>query len=101
MNRERIINNMCLTFRHDFGLEISEDDRMYSLMSGMTKHERESLWQNMAQIFDNDIAPLLETATQYDAGTHVPIPRNIEQAKAMLLIAQYYLNNHQQKENIA
>jgi hypothetical protein len=55
--REQIINNMCMTFRHDYGLEISEDD---TLMSGMTKQERESLYRDMSQIFDNDIAPHME-----------------------------------------
>lgn len=94
MTREQIINNMCMTFRHDYGLEISEDDRMYTLMSGMTKLERESLYQSMAQIFDNDIAPILENAMKYEAGTHCPIPKNIEQAKGMLLIAENYLKNH-------
>lgn len=59
--REQIINNMCMTFRHDYGLEISEDDRMYTpLMSGMTKQEREALYRDMSQIFDNDIAPIFE-----------------------------------------
>lgn len=85
---------MCMTFRHDYGLEISEDDRMYTLMSGMTKRERESLYQSMAQIFDNDIAPILENAMKHEAGTHCPIPKNIEQAKGMLLIAENYLKNH-------
>ena len=51
---------MCLTYRHDYGLEISEDDRMYTLMSGMTKTEREGLYRDMAQIFDNDIVPYME-----------------------------------------
>ena len=51
---------MCMTYRHDYGLEISEDDRMYTLMSGMTKREREALYNTMAQIFDNDIAPYME-----------------------------------------
>jgi hypothetical protein len=60
MTREQIITNMCLTFRHDYGLEISEDDRMYTLMSGMTRSEREALYRDMAQIFDNDIAPHME-----------------------------------------
>ena len=60
MNREQVINNMCMTYRHDFGLEISEDDRMYTLTSGMTKREREALYNTMAQIFDNDIAPYME-----------------------------------------
>lgn len=49
-----------MTFRHDYGLEISEDDRMYTLNSGMTKREREGLFSTMAQIFDNDIAPYME-----------------------------------------
>ena len=49
-----------MTFRHDYGLEISEDDKMYSLMSGMTKQEREGLYRQMSQIFDNDIAPHME-----------------------------------------
>ena len=60
MNREQIINNMCRTFRHDYGLRISEDDRMYSLMSGMTEREAQALYNDMAQIFDNDIAPYME-----------------------------------------
>ena len=60
MNRDRIINNMCHTMRHDYGLRISEDDRMYSLMSGMTENEAKALYDNMAQIFDNDIAPYME-----------------------------------------
>ena len=46
--------------RHDYGLRISEDDRMYSLMSGMTENEAKALYDNMAQIFDNDIAPYME-----------------------------------------
>jgi hypothetical protein len=60
MTREEIINSMCLTFRHDYGLRISEDDRMYTLMSGMTEKEAQALFNDMAQIFDNDIAPYME-----------------------------------------
>jgi len=60
MTREQIIHNMCMTFRHDYGLEISEDDRMYTLMSGMTKLERQGLYRSMSQIFDNDIAPYMD-----------------------------------------
>ncbi len=60
MNKDQIINNMCMTFRHDYGLEISEDDKMYTLSSGMTKAEREALFRDMKQIFDNDILPIFE-----------------------------------------
>lgn len=45
VNRETIISNMCYTWRHDFGL--------------IDQIERTKLWNAMAQIFDKDIAPLL------------------------------------------
>lgn len=51
---------MCMTFRHDYGLRISEDDRMYSLMPGMTEREAQGLFTTMSQIFDNDISPYME-----------------------------------------
>jgi hypothetical protein len=50
MTRESTITNMCYTYRHDYG----------GIMSGMTQDERTSLWNTMAQIFDNDIAPYME-----------------------------------------
>lgn len=49
-----------MTFRHDYGLRISEDDRMYTLNSGMTEREAQALYNDMAQIFDNDIAPYMD-----------------------------------------
>ncbi len=56
--REQIITSMCYTWRHDYGLERMENDR--PITAGMTKNEREQLWRQMAQIFDNDIAPYME-----------------------------------------
>lgn len=92
--REEIINNMCMTFRHDYGLRISEDDRMYTLMSGMTEREAQELFNAMAQIFDNDIAPLIENAMNYESGTHIPIPANAEYARGMILVAENYLKHN-------
>ncbi len=46
---------MCYTYRHDYGLNRSHDDPPW--LSGMTDFERKGLWQTMAHIFDNDIAP--------------------------------------------
>ncbi len=83
-----------MTFRHDYGLIISEDDRMYSLTSGMTQREREALYRDMSQIFDNDIAPLIENAKRYEEGTHIPIPTSVEYAKGMILVAENYLKSH-------
>jgi len=58
--REQIITSMCYTYRHDYGLTISEDDKMYTLNSGVTETERKAIWNTMAQIFDNDIAPYMD-----------------------------------------
>lgn len=49
---------MCYTYRHDYGL--TRDDSNPTCVSGMTEKERKLLWQVMAQIFDNDIAPYVE-----------------------------------------
>jgi len=59
--REQIINSMCMTYRHDFGLILSEQEKKdYPLNSGMTKAEQAALWNDMRKIFDNDIAPYME-----------------------------------------
>ena len=60
VTREQIINSMCFTYRHDYGLTISEDDKMYTLNSGVTETERKAIWITMAQIFDHDIAPYMD-----------------------------------------
>ena len=60
MNREQIIHSMCMTYRHDYGLVKHEDPGGYDfpgITAGMTEKERKALWNTMAQIFDNDIAP--------------------------------------------
>lgn len=53
--RDEIIESMCYTLRHDFGLTKSENAGMLS--SGLTEKERQALWINMAQIYDNVIVP--------------------------------------------
>jgi hypothetical protein len=59
--REEIITSMCYTYRHDYGLNKDiGNEFIHELSSGMTQAERELLWQQMAQIFDNDIAPYME-----------------------------------------
>ena len=60
--RDEIITSMCYTYRHDYGLVKESDPCGYSfpLQSGMTEIERHALWNQMAQIFDNDIAPNME-----------------------------------------
>jgi hypothetical protein len=56
--REQIIHGMCMTYRHDYGLDRHPDDAPF--VSGMTGSERKALWNNMSQIFDNDIFPYMK-----------------------------------------
>ena len=59
--REEIIHSMCFTYRHDYGFIRNDDDTFAgSLISGMTEIERKSLYNTMAQIFDNDILPYMD-----------------------------------------
>lgn len=56
--REQIITSMCYTSRHDYGLDKHTDALPFE--AGMTKSDREFLWSQMAQLFDNDIAPYMD-----------------------------------------
>ena len=56
--REHIIRNMCMTYRHDYGLDRHPDDAAF--VAGMTGSERKALWDKMAQIFDNNIWPYMD-----------------------------------------
>ena len=55
-DKDQIINSMCLTWRHDFGLDKRHDAFGYS---GMTPDERDALRRRMAQLFEHHIAPLI------------------------------------------
>ena len=88
--REEIINAMCYTWRHDFGLDKHPDDD--SFVAGMTAIERVILWNAMAQIFDNDISPLLDESNDILSGSRIVLPTTQEQAEAMLAAAEFYLN---------
>lgn len=60
-SREDIILMMCYTQRHDYGLDKTLGTDFADVISaGMTDQEREFLWKEMAQIFDNCIQPYME-----------------------------------------
>jgi hypothetical protein len=67
--RDKIITGMCYTWRHDYGIVKDPEykhhvsELTYSMSSGMYQWEREQLWKQMAQLFDNDIAPHMEFKT--------------------------------------
>jgi len=66
--REQIITSMCYTWRHDYGIVKDPDhksrpgmtDFIDTISAGMYQLERKQLWEQMAQLFDNDIAPHME-----------------------------------------
>lgn len=59
-NKEQIIHNMCMTYRHDYGLRKDPTDPSWT--AGMTEQDAKMLYKTMEQIYDNDIAPLLNEA---------------------------------------
>lgn len=58
-----LIEAMCRTYRHDFGLTRAEDE---AFGSGMTEREREGLRLTMRQLWEHDIRPYV--ARLLDAG---------------------------------
>ncbi|MDH2244849.1 hypothetical protein N5J76_03180 [Pseudomonas sp. GD03855] len=60
VDRDRVVESMCLTWRHDFGLYKLEG---YDFCSGMTDKEREHLRGQMGKLFDHHFAPALSAVT--------------------------------------
>ena len=56
-DRLDIINDMCYTMRHDYGLVKTEGAADWE--SGMTPSEQRYLFMQMAQLFDNCIVPYM------------------------------------------
>jgi len=67
-SRDEIITSMCHTVRHDYGIVKDpdykrHDDVIDNISAGMYQLERKQLWEQMAQLFDNVIAPNMEFKT--------------------------------------
>lgn len=56
--REEIITDMCYTYRPDYGLDKVSDGP--SWLAGMTPDERKGLYNAMANIYDNNILPIMD-----------------------------------------
>ena len=63
--KERFVDSMCMTWRHDFGLDKAG---RHELSSGMTTDERAALRRDMAQLFEHHVAPLIAENAQLRAG---------------------------------
>ena len=81
---------MCMTYRHDYGLNRDENDPPW--VSGMTASEREGLYKTMEQIYDNNIAPLLKDAQDLYEGNAVVVPKDKDHAEALVKMGMFYLN---------
>jgi hypothetical protein len=57
--RLQIIQEMCYAWSHDSGLR--KPDGRDILTSGMTSEEQRRLVENMSQVYDRVIQPLLES----------------------------------------
>jgi len=55
--KEEIINSMCLSYRHDYGLRKEKSDPNWT--AGMTEQDAKMLYKTMEQIYNNDIAPII------------------------------------------
>jgi hypothetical protein len=58
--KESVINNMCLTFNHAYCLPAKDENDANPINCALTQQEKDFLWKQMAQIFTNDIEPLME-----------------------------------------
>ena len=61
--KDKLIYDMCMKYRHDFGLHKDPDDPPW--VAGLTPIERKALIITMEQIFKHNIEPLL---SKYNKG---------------------------------
>jgi hypothetical protein len=89
MNKEQIIYDMCMTYRHDYGLRKEQSDPSWT--AGMTEQDAKMLYKTMEQIYNNNIEPLLKEFNALKEGKSVQVPQSKEHAALMLKLAQMYL----------
>ena len=88
-SKEEIIHSMCLTYRHDYGLRKEDNDPPWT--AGMTEEDAKMLYKVMEQIYNNDIAPLVQEAKDLIDGNRVTVPKDEEHAKFMVKMGMFYL----------
>ena len=97
MNREEIITDMCYTYRQDYGLDKLPTDPPWT--AGMTKEDREGLYNTMAQIYDNNIKPLLAEYERLSNGDSVVLPKDKDHAEMMVRVGMFYLSQKNAKSS--
>jgi hypothetical protein len=74
LEREATIEAMCLTWRHDFGLDRINDD--FTVGCGMSDGERDFLRREMGQLFDHHFAPAVAAAIELERQTCLAIVKS-------------------------
>lgn len=57
-NKEEIIHDMCMTYRHDYGLRKAPGDPPWT--AGMYEQDAKMLYKTMEQIYNNNIEPIID-----------------------------------------
>lgn len=94
--REQIVADMCMTWRHDFGLtqgEPGSDTFAASIMAGMTRDERQALFNHMNQVFEHCFRDIYQELAAIKLGHKVVMPSTKSHAMDMLRIATHFLDN--------
>ena len=55
--RTKTIHDMCMTYRHDYGLRKQPDEPSWT--TGMTEEDAKMLYKTMEQIYTDNIEPLI------------------------------------------
>ena len=58
IDKEQIIHDMCMTYRHDYGLRKEPNEPNWT--AGMTEDDAKMLYKTMEQIYTNNIEPIIE-----------------------------------------
>ena len=89
LERARVVDAMCVTWRHDFGLD-RKDDELGSC--GMTDTERDALRRQMGQLYDHHISPMMH-ARSLPVGVpdgYMPIPTAEQLAEALENVRSFH-----------
>ena len=87
--KNEIIHDMCMTYRHDYGLRKESNDPSWT--AGMTEEDAKMLYNTMEQIYNNNIAPILEHYEKLGTGESVVLPKDKQHAEAMVKVGMFYL----------
>lgn len=88
-NKEEVIYDMCMTYRHDYGLDKLPTDPPW--VAGMTKEEREGLYRTMEQLYEHHIAPIMYHYQALQNGDEVVLPKDKDHAEFMVKVGMFYL----------